>query len=99
MAGLQQEGFVEIASLDIPKGRWGVSSSPFGLSVVGVERKGITTVIDIGWPSGAISEPIIFEERPMQDDSLLVTVLFVSTLAVSIILISKIRRPVQKTTN
>ena len=39
LAGLQQEGFVEIASLDIPKGRWGVSSSPFGLSVGGVNEK------------------------------------------------------------
>jgi hypothetical protein len=98
LTGIQQGGLVEIASFDIPKGRWGVSSSSFGLSVVGVERKGITTVIDIGWPSGAISEPIILEERVMQDDSLLVTVLFVSMLVVSIILISKIRRPVQKTT-
>ncbi len=92
LTGIQQGGLIEIASFPMPKGRWGVSSSPMGLSVVGVERKGTTTVLDIGWPSGSISEPVVLEERFRESDTLLTTVLFVSMLAVSVILILKIRR-------
>jgi hypothetical protein len=92
LSGIQQGGLVEIASFKIPKGRWGVSSSPEGITVVGVERKGTTTVLDIGWPSGSLSESIVLEERFQEDDTLLTTFLFVSMLVVSMILIIKIRR-------
>ena len=92
LTGIQRGGLVEIASFPIPKGRWAVSPSPMGLSVVGVERKGTTTVLDIGWPSGSISEPIVLEERFRENDTLFMTMLFVSMLVVSMILILKIRR-------
>ena len=92
LSGIQQGVLVEIASFKIPKGRWGVSSSPEGITVVGVERKGTTTVLDIGWPSGSLSESIVLEERFQEDDTLLTTFLFVSMLVVSMILIIKIRR-------
>jgi hypothetical protein len=97
LSGIQQGGLVEIASFRIPKGRWGVASSSTGISVVGVERNGTTTVLDIGWPSGSISSPIIFEEYLRKDGSMMMTVLFISMLAVSLILVLKIRKPVQKT--
>lgn len=50
--GLQGTNPIEIASFDIPKGSWSVVPSPEGLSVVGVQRNGTTSVLDIGWASG-----------------------------------------------
>lgn len=47
---------IEIASFDIPKGRWSVVRSPYGCTVMGVERNGTTTVLDIGWPSGELDK-------------------------------------------
>jgi len=52
IVGLQGTDPIEIASFDVPKGSWSVVSSPEGLSVVGVQRNGTTTVLDIGWASG-----------------------------------------------
>jgi hypothetical protein len=92
LSGIQQGGLLEIASFNIPKGRWGVSPSPEGITVVGVERKGTTTVLDIGWPSGSLSGPIVLEERFREDDTLLTSILFASMLVVSTILFFKIRR-------
>ena len=96
LTGIQKDGLVTLASFEIPKGRWGVTTSPEGISVVGVQRKGISTVIDIGWPSGSISKPTILEERFPDDDKLLSTVLFVSMVIVSLILLTKIGRSKQK---
>ncbi|MBC8310460.1 MAG: hypothetical protein ISR75_01370 [Phycisphaerales bacterium] len=50
--GLQESAPIEIGSFDVPKGRWSVVASPLGLSILGVERNGTTSVVDIGWPSG-----------------------------------------------
>lgn len=89
--GIQNNSLVELASFAIPKGRWGVTSSPSGLTVAGVERNGTTTFLDIGWPSGSMSDPVVLAERFREDDTLLMTVLFISMVCVSIILLSKIR--------
>jgi hypothetical protein len=96
LSGIQKDGLVTLASFEIPKGRWGVSTSPDGISVVGVQRKGETTILDIGWPSGSTSKPIILEERFPEDDTLVSTVLFVSMVIVSLILLTKIGRSSQK---
>jgi hypothetical protein len=92
LLGLQMHGVVELASFSIPKGRWGVTSSSGGFVVIGVERNGTTTVRDISWPSGDLSEPIILAERFPDNDRTLMTVLFVSMVLVSLLLLSKIRR-------
>jgi hypothetical protein len=96
LTGIQQGGPVHLATLPLPKGRWGVAPTPEGLTVIGVQRKGIITSIDIGWPSGSVAEPIVLQERFKEDDSLLVSVLFVSLVLASLLLISKIRKPLQK---
>ena len=96
MTGIQQGGPVHLATFPLPKGRWGAVPTSKGITVVGVQRKGIFTSFDIGWPSGTISGPIILNERIKKDDSLLFTVLFLSMVLASLLLISKIRRPVQK---
>lgn len=92
LLGLQKHGVVEVASFSIPRGRWGVAPSSNGFTVLGVERNGTTTVRDISWPSGELSDPIVLAERFLKDDTMLMTVLFVSMVLVSLILLSKIRR-------
>jgi len=52
IAGIQEESLIDIASFTKPKGGWSVVESPEGLTVVGVERNGATSILDIGWPSG-----------------------------------------------
>jgi hypothetical protein len=96
--GVQRGGLVEITSFATPKGRWGVSSSETGITVFGVQRKGTITLLDIGWPSGSVSEPIILQERKKAGGSMVTTLLFVSMLAVSLILILRMRSSVQKPT-
>jgi len=50
--GLQGEKPISIVSFDIPKGSWSLVPSPAGMTAVGVERNGTTSVLDLGWPSG-----------------------------------------------
>jgi hypothetical protein len=50
--GLQGENPIAIASFDVPKGSWSLVPSPEGVTVVGVERNGTTSALDLGWPSG-----------------------------------------------
>jgi hypothetical protein len=87
---------VEIASFETPKGRWGVSSSEAGITVIGVQRKGTITLLDIGWPSGSVSAPIILQERKKEGSTMVTTLLFVSMVAVSLFLILRIRATGQK---
>lgn len=56
IVGVQHGERVEIASCAVPKGRWTIVPSPFGLCMLGVQRNGTTTVLDIGWPSGENSD-------------------------------------------
>ena len=90
LVGIQKNNLVELANFPIPKGRWGVTTSSSGFTVVGVERNGTTTVVRLGWPSGTVSDPITLTERMREDDSLLMTVLFVSMVCMSFLLLSKI---------
>jgi len=92
LLGLQKHGVIVLASFTVPKGRWGVTPSSNGFTVLGVERNGTTTVQDISWPSGDLSEPIVLTERFLEDDTTLMTVLFVSMVLMSFILLTKIRR-------
>ncbi len=63
IVGLQKVAPLEIASFDVPKGRWSVVSSPQGLSVLAVERNGRTLVADLGWPSGRSQAPIELKQK------------------------------------
>ena len=62
IVGLQGTTPIEIASFDIPKGGWSVVSSPEGISVVGVQRNGTISVLDIGWPSGKYHEEVVLHQ-------------------------------------
>jgi hypothetical protein len=58
IVGLQQSKGIQISSFEIPRGRWSLLPAPTGLCVMGVERNGTVTAVDIGWPSGRLSDPI-----------------------------------------
>ena len=57
--GIQHAAPVEIASFAIPKGRWSTVPSPEGITVLGVERNGTLTALDLGWPSGATTGSVV----------------------------------------
>jgi hypothetical protein len=57
--GIQHAAPIEIATFAIPKGRWSTVPSPEGLTVIGVERNGTLTALDLGWPSGATSGSVV----------------------------------------
>jgi len=71
IVGLQQSVPLEIASFDIPKGRWSVVSSPQGLSVLGVERNGRVSVVDLGWPSGSTQGSLELKQEAKETISFL----------------------------
>lgn len=96
VVGLQRGDPIAITSLKKPKGRWGVARSSTGLSVVGVERIGTTTVIDIGWPSGDLSDPIVLDERKESLNPLFSILTFVAPLVMLMLMFSMIRRIRQK---
>lgn len=97
--GLQHGGPIEIASLDVPRGRWGVFSSPHGLSAVGVERIGKTTVVDIGWPSGVVSRQIVLQEEVRSSGTFLTTLTFIIPLVLLILFVTISRRQSQPPNN
>ena len=68
--GIQRGNYVVIATFEIPKGRWSVVPSPEGVSVIGVERNGRSTVLDIGWPSGRNYESIVFTQDTSFESSI-----------------------------
>ena len=68
--GIQRGNPVEIATFDIPKGRWSVVPTPEGICVIGVERNGTSTVLDIGWPSGTVNDSIVFTEDTSHSTSM-----------------------------
>ncbi|MDP7006402.1 MAG: hypothetical protein QF718_09355 [Phycisphaerales bacterium] len=97
--GLQQSGPIGIATFKVPRGRWGVVPSPDGLTVVGVERNGRTTVLDIGWPSGEVSEEIVLNEKFAGSDSVLTTVTLIIPLILFIVIVTLTRRHGQNQQN
>ena len=95
--GIQLEIPIEIAAFDIPKGRWSVVPSPQGLSVIGVERNGTTTVIDIGWPSGKTSEAIELYQDTRHLPSVFTRYpILLAALLVSVFLFLRLRRSIAK---
>ena len=68
--GIQRGIPIEIATFDIPKGRWSVVPTPEGICVIGVERNGTSTVLDIGWPSGTVNDSIVFTEDTSHSTSM-----------------------------
>ena len=54
LLGVRHGKSVKMASFEIPAGRWSVVPSQYGCTVLGVERNGTTSALDIGWPSGDV---------------------------------------------
>ena len=71
--GVQGGHLERIATLEKPKGRWRVLSSPNGLVLLSSEQNGTSNRQNIGWPSGISQEPIELsrKEQGIIFDSLL----------------------------
>ncbi|HIB00577.1 MAG TPA: hypothetical protein EYO31_01475 [Phycisphaerales bacterium] len=68
--GLQGTNPIEIASFDIPKGSWSLVPSPEGITVIGVERNGTTSVLDLSWPSGITNGWVSLQQDTTNDLSI-----------------------------
>ena len=91
--GIQHAAPVEIASFAIPKGRWSIVPSPEGMTVLGVERNGTLTALDLGWPSGSTAGPVIMHRSGGTHPSIFIRYPFMlPALLFGIFLILRIRR-------
>lgn len=73
LVGIQKGKQVDIATCQVPKGRWSIVPTPVGLCMLGVQRNGTITALDIGWPSGKNSDIKILHQAEFSGPSFLET--------------------------
>jgi hypothetical protein len=100
IVGIQQGKRIEIATCEVPKGRWSLVPSPLGLSMLGVERNGTTTVLDISWPSGNNIDLTVMHQAEIERASFFESYSFLLLMVVfSIFILLKIRKRSPNTPN
>ncbi|MDP7009566.1 MAG: hypothetical protein QGI78_08360 [Phycisphaerales bacterium] len=94
--GVQQGTPVTFATFPEPAGRWAVVGHDSGIQVIGVERNGTTTAMEIGWPSGQVSSPRVLTKQYGSARPLELTLMIVTSVILFIVLTLIIRGNAKK---